>query len=133
MHTDQEIFEHAISVLAQFTAFSIERFHKTAELLLIKEHRSTVNEADALVHLTHVFSNQIGILANSYCSSLHALSQVSDKLDIIKTNMTTIFMEVRKYCGIILIISVKSLYKTNSLVFNRLQMQVHIFRMLLNC
>ncbi|XP_076176304.1 protein FAM114A2 isoform X2 [Ptiloglossa arizonensis] len=93
MHTDQEIFEHAISVLAQFTAFSIERFHKTAELLLIKEHRSTVNEADALVHLTHVFSNQIGILANSYCSSLHALSQVSDKLDIIKTNMTTIFME----------------------------------------
>ncbi|XP_054010734.1 protein FAM114A2 [Hylaeus anthracinus] len=92
-HTDQEIFVHAISVLAQFTAFSMERFHKTAELLLIKEHRSTVNEADALVHLTHILSNQIGILANSYCSSLNSLFQVSDKLDIIKSNITTIFME----------------------------------------
>ncbi|XP_076627641.1 protein FAM114A2 isoform X2 [Colletes latitarsis] len=93
VHTDREIFEHAISVLAQFTAFSMERFHKTAELLLIKEHRSTVNEADALVHLTHILTSQVGILANSYCSSLHALLEASDKPDIIKSNITTIFME----------------------------------------
>ncbi|XP_043263301.1 protein FAM114A2 isoform X2 [Colletes gigas] len=92
-HTDREIFEHAISVLAQFTAFSMERFHKTAELLLIKDHRSTVNEADALVHLTHILSSQVGMLANSYCSSLHALLQDSDKPEIIKSNITTIFME----------------------------------------
>ncbi|XP_015428426.1 PREDICTED: protein FAM114A2 [Dufourea novaeangliae] len=92
-HTDEEIFEHAISILVQFTAFSVERFHKTAELLLIKERRSTVNEADALVQLTHILSNKIGILANTYCDSLHTLSKTKDTPDNIKTNVTTIFME----------------------------------------
>ncbi|XP_076237017.1 protein FAM114A2 isoform X2 [Calliopsis andreniformis] len=92
-HSDQEIFEHAISVLAQFTAFSVERFHKTAELLLIKDHRSTVNEADALVQLTHILSNQIGLLANAYNSFLNTLSETSDKPDKIKANITTVFME----------------------------------------
>ncbi|CAD1474004.1 unnamed protein product, partial [Heterotrigona itama] len=90
---DQEIFEHAISVLAQFTAFSIERFHKTAELLLIKEHRSTVNETDSLVQLTNILTNQIGILANIYCSALNKLAETSDKSDGINANITTIFME----------------------------------------
>ncbi|KAK1129534.1 hypothetical protein K0M31_019256 [Melipona bicolor] len=90
---DQEIFEHAISILAQFTAFSIERFHKTAELLLIKEHRSTVNETDSLVQLTNILTNQIGILANIYCSALDKLAETSDKSDSINANITTIFME----------------------------------------
>lgn len=94
---DQEIFEHAISILAQFTAFSIERFHKTAELLLIKEHRSTVNETDSLVQLTNILTNQIGILANIYCSGLNKLAETSDKSDSINANITTIFMEVRQY------------------------------------
>ncbi|XP_029039187.2 protein FAM114A2 [Osmia bicornis bicornis] len=92
-YTGQEIFEHAISVLAQFTAFSVERFHKTAELLLIKEHRSTVNEADALVRLTHILSNQIGVLANTYCSCLNVIAETSDKADDINASITTIFME----------------------------------------
>ncbi|XP_034191578.2 protein FAM114A2 isoform X1 [Osmia lignaria lignaria] len=92
-YTGQEIFEHAISVLAQFTAFSVERFHKTAELLLIKEHRSTVNEADALVRLTHILSNQIGVLANTYCSCLNVIAETSDKPDDINASITTIFME----------------------------------------
>ncbi|XP_068983182.1 protein FAM114A2 [Bombus flavifrons] len=92
-HNDQETFEHAISVLAQFTAFSVERFHKTAELLLIKEHRSTVNETDSLVQLTNILSNQIEILANTYCSVLNKLAETSDKPHTIKTNITTILME----------------------------------------
>ncbi|XP_033345445.1 protein FAM114A2 [Bombus vosnesenskii] len=92
-HSDQETFEHAISVLAQFTAFSVERFHKTAELLLIKEHRSTVNETDSLVQLTNILSNQIEILANTYCSVLNKLAETSDKSHTIKTNITTILME----------------------------------------
>ncbi|XP_043508290.1 protein FAM114A2 isoform X2 [Frieseomelitta varia] len=89
---DQEIFEHAISILAQFTAFSIERFHKTAELLLIKEHRSTVNETDSLVQLTNILTNQIGILANIYCSALSKLAE-TDNSDSINANITTIFIE----------------------------------------
>ncbi|XP_078043821.1 protein FAM114A2 isoform X2 [Augochlora pura] len=92
-HSEEEIFEKSISILAQFTAFSVERFHKTAELLLIKEHRSTVNEADALVQLTRIFSTQIGILANVYCNFLHTFSKVKETPDSIKTNITTIFME----------------------------------------
>lgn len=83
--------------MAQFTAFSVERFHKTAELLLIKEHRSTVNETDSLVQLTNILSNQIEILANTYCSVLNKLAETSDKSHIIKTNITTILMEVREY------------------------------------
>ncbi|XP_076647255.1 protein FAM114A2 [Halictus rubicundus] len=92
-HVEEEIFEKCISVLAQFTAFSVERFHKTAELLLIKEHRSTVNEADALVQLTRVLCNQIGILANAYYNSLPALSKIKEAPNSIKTKITTIFME----------------------------------------
>ncbi|OAD57400.1 hypothetical protein WN48_02146 [Eufriesea mexicana] len=92
-HNDQEIFEHAISVLAEFTAFSMERFHKTAELLLIKEHRSTVNEADSLVQLTNILSNQVGVLSNTYCSVLNKLVETSDRCDTINANITTIFME----------------------------------------
>ncbi|XP_033333546.2 protein FAM114A2 [Megalopta genalis] len=92
-HTEEEIFEKSVSILAQFTAFSVERFHKTAELLLIKEHRSTVNEADALVQLTRILSTQIGILANTYCNFLHTLSKIKETPDSIETNITTIFME----------------------------------------
>ncbi|XP_076296943.1 protein FAM114A2 [Lasioglossum baleicum] len=93
-HTEEEIFEKSISVLAQFTAFSVERFHKTAELLLIKEHRSTVNEADALVQLTRVLCNQIGILANAYYNSLNTLSKLKETPNSIKASVTTtIFME----------------------------------------
>lgn len=74
----------------------MERFHKTAELLLIKEHRSTVNEADSLLQLTNILSNQVGVLANTYCSVLNELVETSDKCDTINANITTIFMEVRQ-------------------------------------
>ncbi|XP_011703192.1 PREDICTED: protein FAM114A2 isoform X2 [Wasmannia auropunctata] len=92
-YTDQEIFQNAISTLAQFTAFSVERFHKTAELLLIKERRSTVNEADALVQLTNILSNHISLLANSFCDTLHQFAETAEKSDNINANITTIFLE----------------------------------------
>ncbi|XP_011053437.1 PREDICTED: protein FAM114A2 isoform X3 [Acromyrmex echinatior] len=91
--TDQEIFQNAISTLAQFTALSVERFHKTAELLLIKERRSTVNEADALVQLTNILSNQISLLANSFCDTLHRFAETAKNPDNINANTTTIFLE----------------------------------------
>lgn len=93
-HTDQEIFQNAISTLAQFTAFSVERFHKTAELLLVKERRSTVNEADALVQLTNILSEQISLLANSFCNTLHQFAETVEKPDNINANITIIFLEV---------------------------------------
>lgn len=93
-HTSQEIFQNAVSTLAQFTAFSVERFHKTAELLLIKERRSTVNEADALVQLTNILTEQISSLANSFCNTLHRFTETSEKADDVNANITTIFLEV---------------------------------------
>jgi hypothetical protein len=83
--------------LAQFTAFSVEKFHKLAELLLIKERRSTVNEADALVQLTHILSDEINSLANSFCDTLNKLIASTEEpttLNDIKANITTIFLEV---------------------------------------
>lgn len=91
--TDQEIFQNAISTLAQFTAFSIERFHKTAELLLIKERRSTVNEADALVQLTNILSDQINLLANSFYDTLHQLAETVEKPNNIEANLERISSE----------------------------------------
>lgn len=93
-HTDQEIFQSAISTLAQFTAVSVETFHKTAELLLIKERRSTVNETDALVQLTNILSDQISSLANLFCNTLNQLAETTEKPNKINANITTIFLEV---------------------------------------
>lgn len=90
--SDLEIFVNAISTLAKFTAVSVERFHKTAELLLIKERRSTVNEADALVQLTKILSGQIGTAASLFSKCLNEriekYNKSSDTVDI-----TTIFLE----------------------------------------
>ncbi|KAG5319369.1 F1142 protein, partial [Pseudoatta argentina] len=113
--TDQEIFQNAISTLAQFTAFSVERFHKTAELLLIKERRSTVNEADALVQLTNVLSNQISLLANSFCDTLHRFAETAKKPDNINANITTIFLEVSSWLNnlsIMMIVILKIFFHT---------------------
>lgn len=123
--TEQEIFQNAISTLAQFTALSVERFHKTAELLLVKERRSTVNEADALVQLTNVLSNQISLLANSFCDTLHRFAETTKKSDI-NENITTIFLEVSNWLNnssIMMIVILKTLFS------HRLQMQIHIFKM----
>lgn len=46
---ERELHEQAIETLAQLTALAVEQFHKCGELLLIKEHRSTADEADSLV------------------------------------------------------------------------------------
>ncbi|XP_029167512.1 protein FAM114A2 isoform X2 [Nylanderia fulva] len=92
-HTDQEIFQNAISALAQFTAFSIERFHKTAELLLIKERRSTVNEADALVQLTNILSDQISVLANLFYDALQKCTETMEKPNNIEANLEKISSE----------------------------------------
>ena len=91
----KEIFERAISSIAQFTAYSVERFHKSAELLLIKERRSTVNETDSLVQLTKTLCYQIGQVANIFCNLLSQFKDESEK-SIINTNITSTFVEVTK-------------------------------------
>ncbi|CAH1974065.1 unnamed protein product [Acanthoscelides obtectus] len=46
---ENELHQQAIETLAQLTAIAVEQFHKAGELLLIKEHHSTADEADSLV------------------------------------------------------------------------------------
>lgn len=45
----QKIHDRALQCLAKTSAFAVSKYHKLAELLLIKEHHNTANEADALV------------------------------------------------------------------------------------
>ncbi|KAK2587197.1 hypothetical protein KPH14_002941 [Odynerus spinipes] len=92
-HTNLEVFQCAISTIAKFTALCVERFHKTAELLLIKERRNTVSEADALVQLTRILTNEISSLATSFCNTLNDFIKVSDNADSISANITTVFLE----------------------------------------
>lgn len=46
---ENELHEQAIGTLALLTAICVEHFHKTGEVLLVKQHRSTADEADSLV------------------------------------------------------------------------------------
>lgn len=92
-HTDLEVFQCAISTIAKFTALCVERFHKTAELLLIKERRNTVSEADALVQLTHILTNEISLLATSFSTTLNNFIEASNNADSISGNISTIFQE----------------------------------------
>lgn len=46
---EMELHVQAIDTLALLTAICVELFHKTGEVLLVKQHRSTADEADSLV------------------------------------------------------------------------------------
>ncbi|XP_035726440.1 protein FAM114A2-like [Vespa mandarinia] len=92
-HTNLEIFQCAISTIAKFTAVSMERFHKTAELLLIKERRSTASEAEALVRLTHILTDEISLLATHFSDVLKEFIKMSNSADDINANITTVFFE----------------------------------------
>lgn len=45
----QEVHDRALRSLAKASALAVNKYHKLAELLMIKEHHSTVNEAECLI------------------------------------------------------------------------------------
>lgn len=69
----QQIFEKAMHGLAQTTALCVLRMHKLAEILLILDHHSTANEADALVQLTGVFCWHLSGVAARFSAELSKL------------------------------------------------------------
>ncbi|XP_065073491.1 protein FAM114A2 [Ochlerotatus camptorhynchus] len=71
--TSQTIFEKAMHALAQTTALCVLRMHKLAEILLILDHHSTANEADALVQLTTVFCWHLSGVAARFSGELSKL------------------------------------------------------------
>jgi len=53
-----------------------------------------VNEADALVQLTNILSDQINLLANSFYDTLHQLAETVEKPNNIEANLERISSEV---------------------------------------
>ncbi|KAG4074190.1 hypothetical protein HA402_015493 [Bradysia odoriphaga] len=85
----QEIYEKALRCLAQTSAICINKMHKLAELLLIKEHHSTADEADSLVQITSVMCWHLSGISARFGNSL---SQMENK-DEVNSLITSIFLE----------------------------------------
>ncbi|XP_060530257.1 protein FAM114A2 [Cylas formicarius] len=92
-----ELHQQAIESLAQITALAVEQFHKIGELLLVKEHRSTADEADSLVQLTLVMKSVITKQAGLFCDKLNCL-QIADK-EKVNELITNIFYEASNSCS----------------------------------
>lgn len=85
----QNIYEKALRCLAQTSAICINKMHKLAELLLIKEHHSTADEADSLVQITSVMCWHLSGISARFGNSL---SQMENK-DEVNSLITSIFLE----------------------------------------
>lgn len=99
VRSSQQIFEKALHALAQTTALCVLRMHKLAEILLILEHHSTANEADALVQLTTVFCWHLSGVAARFSAELSKLkadqqTRRSAGEDSDNALITNIFLEV---------------------------------------
>ncbi|CAG9826628.1 unnamed protein product [Diabrotica balteata] len=90
---ENEIHQEALQVLAQLTAITVEQFHKCGELLLIKEHRSTADEADSLVQLTMTLTSLIGLVAGKFSEKLNMKSSQSGNKESINSLITNVFFE----------------------------------------
>ncbi|XP_050298822.1 protein FAM114A2 [Anthonomus grandis grandis] len=84
--------QKAIELLAQLTALAVEQFHKAGELLLVKEHRSTVDEADGLVQLTTLIKACIAKTAKQYADQFSKMDNVIGK-EQVNEYITNIFYE----------------------------------------
>ncbi|XP_072945433.1 protein FAM114A2 [Epargyreus clarus] len=89
--TEKTIYKRAVSGLAQTTALSVEIYHKTAEMLLVKTRRSTADEADALTQMTVVLTKHISELATLFTEKLNA-HPAEDKQQI-NNYITNVFLE----------------------------------------
>ncbi|KAL3266673.1 hypothetical protein HHI36_010835 [Cryptolaemus montrouzieri] len=69
---EKELHQQAIETLAQLTSLAMEQFHKIGELLLIKDRRSTADEADSLVQVTTTLTALIGIAAAKFSEKLNS-------------------------------------------------------------
>ncbi|KAL1509066.1 hypothetical protein ABEB36_003864 [Hypothenemus hampei] len=83
-----DIHQQALDTLAQITAIAVEQFHKAGELLLVKDHRSTADEADSLVQITTILKSLILTEAEKFTEKLSCL-----KSDEVNENITNIFFE----------------------------------------
>ncbi|CAG9854230.1 unnamed protein product [Phyllotreta striolata] len=90
---ETDIHREALQVLAQITAIAVEQFHKCGELLLIKEQRSTADEADSLVQLTMAVTSLISLVAANFSKKLNAILTQTENKDSISELITNVFFE----------------------------------------
>lgn len=90
----QELHDRALHSLAHTTALAVNRMHKLAELLIIQEHHSTVNEADALAQLAIALCWHLGGVAARFGSMLsdEKMFVITDEEDP-NGLITSIFLE----------------------------------------
>ncbi|GLV35218.1 uncharacterized protein CBL_01633 [Carabus blaptoides fortunei] len=90
---ENEVHVKAIESLAQLTAIAVEQFHKAGELLLVKERRSTVDEADSLVQLTITVTGVIGVVAGKFSEKLNSSANGTSSSECVNSLITNIFLE----------------------------------------
>nr|CAI5862325.1 unnamed protein product [Callosobruchus analis] len=93
IYDENELHQKAIDMLAQLTAIAVEQFHKTGELLLIKDHHSTADEADSLVQLTTTLTSLIGIVAGKFSDKLNLKAFEKNSKENINDLITNVFFE----------------------------------------
>ncbi|KAF5305931.1 hypothetical protein FQR65_LT07542 [Abscondita terminalis] len=91
--SELELHEQAIDTLAQLTALAVERYHKIGELLLVKEHRSTADEADSLVQLTMTLTTLTSHVATKLSNKLSEKLSTSTRKEEINKLITNVYFE----------------------------------------
>uniref|UniRef100_A0A8C1Q024 Family with sequence similarity 114 member A2 n=1 Tax=Cyprinus carpio TaxID=7962 RepID=A0A8C1Q024_CYPCA len=90
----EEAHLFAITSLAEFTARSIEQFHKTAEILLHcnPEGVTVTEQAKALSQVTIVICKEVSILSKKFTSCLTTIG-ANEKGEVLNPLITSIFLE----------------------------------------
>ncbi|XP_016374158.1 protein FAM114A2-like [Sinocyclocheilus rhinocerous] len=90
----EEAHLSAITSLAEFTARSIEQFHKTAEMLLHcnPEGVTTTEQAKVLSQVTIVICKEVSLLSKKFTSCLTTIG-ANEKGEVLNPLITSIFLE----------------------------------------
>ncbi|PIK61077.1 hypothetical protein BSL78_02001 [Apostichopus japonicus] len=93
----KEIHVKAMQVLADLTARSIEQFHKTGELLLLKqvteENKSPIQQATSLSKLTSALCAEVSFVASKFSEKLSKIAASSPDSETVNGYVTNIFLE----------------------------------------
>ncbi|KAI9579705.1 protein FAM114A2 [Glossina fuscipes] len=92
----KHIYARAVTILSETCALQMLKLHKIAELLLIKDHHSTVNEVDAVCQLARHFIIHLHVLANQFVDLFvnTCKPQVEDSDEDFHSYVSLIFSEM---------------------------------------
>ncbi|XP_001923116.1 protein FAM114A2 [Danio rerio] len=93
-YTVEDAHLSAITSLAEFTARSIEQFHKTAEMLLYSntEGAAAPEQAKILSQVTIVICKEVSLLSKKFTSCLTTIG-ANEKGEVLNPLITSVFLE----------------------------------------